>query len=1726
MNDRAQRLFKFIRKTVTTRTKTTYDFNKYEQVLLLEEIPEDKKRCHLICRGESVDLFNDVWLSVQKFDEPVRPQYPEICQRWLDESPEDEFALPALHPSIIVVIDSEQIDQDIVSDEIEELHLSDYPEISELWDSYIEDAWKPWIESHKHWLSIQEVYEHLFGIQQQQKKLGEQFELVVGVGLLSHNDGTTKLIRRHLLTQRVELAFSTQQGMFEIRAHESDLEINLELDMVGDRRPPREITEHVETQLAGDDADLWDTSFTKPILKTVIQSIYADGQYDSQEMSSPTPTKRHQVTFSPTLILRKKNTRGLITTLDKIVDQLNGDVEIPPCLLTLLDDDTPEASENSTDSTGNDSTNPQTLDGEVYFPLSSNEQQKKILSRYETHDGVVVQGPPGTGKSHTIANLISHLLAKGNKVLVTAQSPRALSVLQDKLPVELQGLCVSLLGNGPQETKNLEYSIETLINLREQWSGRESELVSLVQSEREKLHKTRSLLSKTRNDLRELALRESNQAEIANGYAGYPYQIAKRVKENASQFHWFHDQIPSNSTFPCDQSTLEQLAEALPKMPQDIINQMEYNFPSESELQLCQQYHRAFDERHVFKEQLKTLPPFCDPVPNNLNNLAIEELDLAISDLEALERQRNELTSNDQWMEQVITDCLDGKQHAWSDIATDIKMRLTGKIENLPELSAQNIELPSNFTVKRLKQCVYDVLTHFKNGGKLRKWGLLTPKVIKENWETITACTIDGRKCSTTDDLETLHEFLTAVYALNGARKRMSGWIDLSNLDTMDLFRKIQTIQKRIIAILYVHTQLHEYYRNFGFADLTEQKKIWEPSASEYALTVIKTTIINKRIDSANATISDVLGVIGKLKDSSNPHPLIGDLYIALDERDPKRFTCVLQKLSELSKNKRDFLFVENTLSSISLGAPLLAAQMRTTASAEDWKQQIPEIANAWHWSQAQSWLADYLKLSKNTLKADNKRLADDEQNSLMRLAELQATQSCLERLTIEKIRALLAWQNSVSKLGKGTGKYSPLHRRNARRALEMCRDAIPAWIMPLAKLFETTSPKPGMFDVIIVDEASQCNLDSLLLYYIGKKVIVVGDPEQISPLAVGQNMSVVNELANEYLHDFHPLIKQSFDLTTSLHDFAKLLFPDSDLVLLEHFRSVPQIISYSNNLSYKNRLIPLRQPPHQPLSPLEHRFVSEGYREGEGAKAYNQAEADHICQQIQQCCNDPAYAEKSIGVISLQGIGQANLIQERLLELIGASKIEEHNIMCGDPYSFQGDERDIIFLSMVIGSNRRHNTLTMKKFQQRYNVAASRAKDQMWLFYSVKREDLNPNGLRRQLLEHFIEPDRFTPTISGIDNISELQQLAVAKGRENGTQPAPFDSWFEVDVALELAQRGYLVRPQYPSGGKFIDLVIEDSGNKLAIECHGPHHLQAEQIESDEARQQLLERIGWQFHIIWATNFYADRESIIEGVINDLTSRSIFPRGYAPPSEISPKLDHTPATTDRNKPAITFAEDEPDFPTVKTDAVPTTRSPVVESETTILSLTRPLPDPRAGDPDVVSAALVQIITDYGPLPQKAVYRIYKEYSTINKVTKPVRLSLRKAIRKLRNSNTILSVDEYDNRNLDHMILRCADAEEIRLREVGSRERFEDIPPSEIALVMLNHTRERGAVGRLNKRHLIYPVLHFYGFEKLTSRREPIFDAAYEIYCQKIREDLGVSSETNNTVSTALAGSV
>ena len=172
--------------------------------------------------------------------------------------------------------------------------------------------------------------------------------------------------------------------------------------------------------------------------------------------------------------------------------------------------------------------------------------------------------------------------------------------------------------------------------------------------------------------------------------------------------------------------------------------------------------------------------------------------------------------------------------------------------------------------------------------------------------------------------------------------------------------------------------------------------------------------------------------------------------------------------------------------------------------------------------------------------------------------------------------------------------------------------------------------------------------------------------------------------------------------------------------------------------------------------------YCQGGYVDGNYQNITNKIEAEAIADKIAELVCNNKYKGKTFGVIALQGNRQAELIDGLILKRIGPVEHEIRKINCGNSANFQGDERDIMFLSLITAHNHRRQPFTDDNDKRRFNVAASRAKEQMWLFHSVLPEDLsNKEDLRYKLLEHFLNPDK--PTNSYFkDYMKELRVLSL----------------------------------------------------------------------------------------------------------------------------------------------------------------------------------------------------------------------------------------------------------------------------------------------------------------------------------------------------------------------------
>ena len=200
-------------------------------------------------------------------------------------------------------------------------------------------------------------------------------------------------------------------------------------------------------------------------------------------------------------------------------------------------------------------------------------------------------------------------------------------------------------------------------------------------------------------------------------------------------------------------------------------------------------------------------------------------------------------------------------------------------------------------------------------------------------------------------------------------------------------------------------------------------------------------------------------------------------------------------------------------------------------------------------------------------------RLTTDLQRVTMVLVEKQAWAAQARRTTLAQRQALTGWMQLNKRAGKRTGKRAPKFMAEARKLMPVCQTAVPVWIMPINRVVENFNPGLNKFDVIIVDEASQADVLALTVLYMGKQLVVVGDDEQVSPLAIGMDTDAEDQLIQEHLQGIPN--SSLYGGQFSIYDLAQTTF--QPVCLREHFRCVAPIIQFSNHLSYDGKIRPLR---------------------------------------------------------------------------------------------------------------------------------------------------------------------------------------------------------------------------------------------------------------------------------------------------------------------------------------------------------------------------------------------------------------------------------------------------------------------------------------------------------------------------------------------------------------------
>jgi len=408
--------------------------------------------------------------------------------------------------------------------------------------------------------------------------------------------------------------------------------------------------------------------------------------------------------------------------------------------------------------------------------------------------------------------------------------------------------------------------------------------------------------------------------------------------------------------------------------------------------------------------------------------------------------------------------------------------------------------------------------------------------------------------------------------------------------------------------------------------------------------------------------------------------------------------------------------------------------------------------------------------------------------------------------------------------------------------------ETFPCWSTTTYAISESLPLKPGMFDVAIIDEASQCDIASCFpVLFRAKKAIIVGDDKQLSHLSFLEKSKEQSFLSQHSIPDRYQLMWRF--RTNSMFDLANYYSPNP-VLLDEHFRSLPPIINFSNEEFYGGRIRIMNKNTDVKDS-LELHIVKDAKVDLDTTR--NLAETEAVLKRLVEIVTQEKDFKKpsSIGIIS-PFRGQMEQIKKAVSQILDDKTVERHQIQIGTAHTFQGDEKDIIILSFTLAYNSHFQSLTFLQKPNLFNVAITRAKKKTIVFVSKEPKDLQP-GLLRRYLDYIKEQIK-------------KEQRAVVLGTQN-IEENIYNNAFEKEIAKACKKVGYNVMSDFDTAGYKIDIVISEGGDKkLAIECDGLED-QGKRPMNQIKKQFILERCGWKVLRISAREWHYSQKVCVDKI-------------------------------------------------------------------------------------------------------------------------------------------------------------------------------------------------------------------------------------------------------------------
>ena len=316
----------------------------------------------------------------------------------------------------------------------------------------------------------------------------------------------------------------------------------------------------------------FETSTYEGVLKAAVGHLDPTGAYVvlTDDPTPPAPGDTLKITNSWVVFARRRSSGIFLEDVARLKKSVETANVLPAVVRDFVERGLNEITEPILQTyRGLSSSEGYSAASELYFPMAYNDEQVSIVQKLQFGNGVAVQGPPGTGKTHTIANIISHYLAQGLRVLVTSKGESALNEIIGKLPERIRPLCVGLLSNESDGMKRFEHSIQTIAsNVSGMNAMRAQAEIATLQEKLNQLHAKISNVDRQVSQYATLHMRNYT----FQGNEVTPEEMAKLVLAQVDEHQWMDDDLPDGDvTMPFSEADISALRQSRIKIGKDLL---------------------------------------------------------------------------------------------------------------------------------------------------------------------------------------------------------------------------------------------------------------------------------------------------------------------------------------------------------------------------------------------------------------------------------------------------------------------------------------------------------------------------------------------------------------------------------------------------------------------------------------------------------------------------------------------------------------------------------------------------------------------------------------------------------------------------------------------------------------------------------------------------------------------------------------------------------------------------------------------------------------------------------------------------------------------------------------------------------------------------------------------------------------------------------------------------